>query len=134
MELIPNAAGARLLAGQVLFDDQPPCAPHVALAEYPIIAFQYDGKRCVPVTLTGPVRFWGELRVSTSGALVYGITVGTGIETPDGARCASMAAFRAHVVAAVCQEVREVRKAKNWPEERLPKEPPDDESGPAERA
>lgn len=120
MELVPNFSGARLVAGSVLFDDQPPCAPRVVLAEYPIIAFQQNGKQFIPVTVNGPVAFWGELRVSTSGAFVHGVTVGGGIELPDGTRCASVAEFEGYSIAIVGRRVREVRKEKNWPAERLP--------------
>ena len=131
MEFIPNAAGARLITARVEFDDQPPCAPHIALTECLIVAFQYDGQRCMPITLTGPVAFWGELRVSTGGAVVYGVTSGTGIETPDGARYASMAEFKARLLAMVGPRVREVRREKGWPEERLPQlSPAADSSAP----
>ncbi len=120
MELVPNFCGARLVAGSVRFDDQPPCARHVTVTEYPIIAFQPDGKRFIPMTLSGPVSFWGELRVSTVGALVYGVTVGGGIELPDGTRCASVAEFETYMITVVGRRVREVRTEKNWPSERLP--------------
>lgn len=121
MDLIPNGSGARLVYGLVQFEDRAPCDPSVTFAEYPIVAFQQDGKRLIPVTVAGPVAFWGEeLRVSTSGAYACGVTSGFGIELPDGTRCDSRAQFERYAIAIVGARVREVRKQKGWPADRLP--------------
>jgi hypothetical protein len=120
MDLLPNFANATLICGTVRFDDEPPCTAHFTLAEYPIIAFQQDGKRFIPVTIAGPITFWGELRVSTVGAFIAGVTGGAGVELPDGTRCESRAAFEQYAIAVVGRLVRDLRQEKGWPAERLP--------------
>ena len=129
MEIVPNACGARLILCDVEFDTQSPCAPKVTLTEYPIIAFEPDGKRFIPLTLAGRVPFWGELRVSVVGAFVYGITAGGGVELADGRRCSTQAELEHEIIETVRERVCEVRREKGWPEDRMPRPPARIEEG-----
>lgn len=120
MDVIANSCGAKLLYGLVEFETQAPCEAQVNLAEYAILGFQKDADRLVPVTMAGLWR-GGELRTSVSGAYIWGVTAGDGVELPDGKRCRSRTEFELYAIAVVGAQVRKVRKEKGWPEDRMPK-------------
>jgi hypothetical protein len=119
---MPNYSGARLVYGHVEFDDKPPCAPRCTVDEYPILAFQQAGTRWIPITANGPVSFWGELRVSTEGAFVFGVTVGGGVEGSDGRRFTPLEEFKRAMVTTVGRQVRNVRAETGRADDRLPTE------------
>lgn len=120
--VVPNSCGARLVRCVVSVQKEPPTVD--SRIEYlPIVAFsENENGSFIPLSFSGPIVGWGELRASVIGCYVYGVAFENceGVETVEG-RYASIQKFTEYAVDVATRRIAEVRREKGWPGRLIPR-------------